>query len=99
MGFMRATFLSWLRFDFKAINAIAIASVVPPLNYTLKTMAETYFHLSPLFVDSSTNTGLKFFTYRPLTSVPIASLMLWRQSKNTVRLVSLSTSARRQLLM
>ncbi len=36
--------------DFKTINAIAIASVVPPLNYTLKTMAETYFNLTPLFV-------------------------------------------------
>src|SRR5438552_676253 len=31
--------------DFKAIDAIAIASVVPPLNYTLKRMAEVYFHL------------------------------------------------------
>ena len=36
--------------DFKAISAIAIASVVPPLNYTLKTMAETYFNLSPVFI-------------------------------------------------
>ena len=44
--------------DFNAINAIAIASVVPPLNYTLKTMAETYFHLTPLFVDHTTDTGL-----------------------------------------
>ena len=54
--------------DFKAITAIAIASVVPPLNYTLKTMAETYFHLSPLFVDSTTNTGLKIL-YEPATDV------------------------------
>ena len=34
--------------DFKSIDAIAIASVVPPLNFTLKRMAETYFHLTPL---------------------------------------------------
>ncbi|MDQ3472359.1 MAG: type III pantothenate kinase [Acidobacteriota bacterium] len=54
--------------DFKAINAIAIASVVPPLNYTLKTMAETYFNLSPLFVDSNTNTGLTIL-YEPATDV------------------------------
>jgi type III pantothenate kinase len=54
--------------DFKAIDAIAIASVVPPLNYTLKTMAETYFQLSPLFVDSNTNTGLKIL-YEPATDV------------------------------
>lgn len=54
--------------DFKAIKAIAIASVVPPLNYTLKTMAETYFHLTPLFVDHTTNTGLKIL-YEPASDV------------------------------
>jgi type III pantothenate kinase len=53
--------------DFKAIDAIAIASVVPPLNYTLKTMAETYFHLTPLFVDHST-TGLRIL-YEPASDV------------------------------
>lgn len=54
--------------DFKAINAIAIASVVPPLNYTLKTMAERYFHLTPLFVDHTTEMGLKIL-YQPASDV------------------------------
>lgn len=54
--------------DFKAIDAIAIASVVPPLNYTLKTMAETYFHLTPLFVDHTTDSGLKIL-YEPASDV------------------------------
>lgn len=54
--------------DFKAISAIAIASVVPPLNYTLKTMAETYFKLSPVFVDSETDTGLTIL-YEPASDV------------------------------
>src|SRR6185295_19954256 len=54
--------------DFKTISAIAIASVVPPLNYTLKTMAETYFHLTPLFVDYTTNAGLKIL-YEPASDV------------------------------
>src|SRR6266498_1475428 len=54
--------------DFKAINAIAIASVVPPLNYTLKIMAETYFHLPPLFVDHTTDTGLTIL-YEPASDV------------------------------
>ncbi|HEY7785955.1 MAG TPA: type III pantothenate kinase [Pyrinomonadaceae bacterium] len=54
--------------DFKGINAIAIASVVPPLNYTLKTMAERYFQLSPLFVDDLTDTGLKIL-YNPASDV------------------------------
>lgn len=54
--------------DFKAINAIAIASVVPPLNYTLKTMSETYFHLTPLFVDHTANTGVRIL-YEPPSDV------------------------------
>lgn len=54
--------------DFKTINAIAIASVVPPLNYTLKRMAEVYFHLSPLFVDHATELGLKIL-YEPASDV------------------------------
>jgi type III pantothenate kinase len=54
--------------DVKTINAIAIASVVPPLNYTLKTMAETYFQLTPLFVDDTIDTGLKIL-YEPASDV------------------------------
>ncbi|HZE72552.1 MAG TPA: type III pantothenate kinase [Pyrinomonadaceae bacterium] len=54
--------------DFKAIDAIAIASVVPPLNYTLKKMAEDYFHLTPLFIDHSTDTGLTIL-YEPASDV------------------------------
>jgi type III pantothenate kinase len=54
--------------DFKDIEAIAIASVVPPLNYTLKRMAEVYFQLTPLFIDHTTNTGLKIL-YEPPSDV------------------------------
>ena len=54
--------------DFKAIDAIAIASVVPPLNYTLRRMAEVYFHLTPLFVDHTTDAGLRIL-YEPASDV------------------------------
>ena len=54
--------------DFKAIDAIAISSVVPPLNFTLKRMAEVYFHLTPLFVDHTTDTGLVIL-YNPPSDV------------------------------
>ena len=54
--------------DFKAIDGIAIASVVPPLNYTLKRMAEVYFQITPLFVDNATNTGLHIL-YEPASDV------------------------------
>jgi type III pantothenate kinase len=54
--------------DFKAIDAIAIASVVPPLNYTLKKMAEDYFNLTPLFIDHTLETGLRIL-YEPASDV------------------------------
>lgn len=54
--------------DFKAIDAITIASVVPPLNYTLKRMSEVYFHLTPLFVDHTTDAGLVIL-YEPVSDV------------------------------
>jgi type III pantothenate kinase len=54
--------------DFKSIDAIAIASVVPPLNFTLKRMAETYFQLTPLFIDHTVDTGLPIL-YEPASDV------------------------------
>lgn len=55
-------------FDVKSIDAIAIASVVPPLNFTLKRMAEVYFKLTPLFVDHSVDTGVPIL-YQPASDV------------------------------
>src|ERR1043166_2235213 len=54
--------------DFKSIDGIAIASVVPPLNFTLKQMAEVYFHLTPLFVDHTIDTGVPIL-YQPPSDV------------------------------
>src|ERR1700704_374733 len=54
--------------DFKSIDAIAIASVVPPLNFTLKRMAEVYFNLTPLFIDHTIDTGLRIL-YQPASDV------------------------------
>jgi len=41
------------------IDAIVIASVVPPLDQTLKLMSQRGFQLSPLFVNHAVDTGLK----------------------------------------
>ena len=40
------------------IGAVAISSVVPPLNYTLEKMSQVYFGHAPLFVDHKSNTGM-----------------------------------------
>lgn len=54
--------------DFKSIDAVAIASVVPPLNFTLRRMSELYFHRTPLFVDNTTDTGVPIL-YDPPSDV------------------------------
>ena len=54
--------------DFRSIAAVAIASVVPPLNFTLKRMAEVYFGLTPLFVDHTLDTGVPIL-YQPPSDV------------------------------
>src|ERR687886_57528 len=54
--------------DFKSITAVAIASVVPQLDYTLKRMSEVYFHLTPLFISHETDTGLTIL-YDPPSDV------------------------------
>jgi len=54
--------------NFKDIDAIIIASVVPSLSPTLKRVAEAYFELTPVFVDHTTDTGLKIL-YEPPSDV------------------------------
>jgi type III pantothenate kinase len=54
--------------DSRSITAIAIASVVPPLNFTLKRMSELYFGHTPLFIDHTTQTGLPIL-YEPASDV------------------------------
>ena len=51
--------------DRKEIEGVAIASVVPQLDQALKRMAETCFGLMPLFVDYTTDTGLKLLYDSP----------------------------------
>lgn len=53
------------RLDLKEIEGIAICSVVPPLDPALKLMSEVEFELTPLFVDHTTDTGLKILYDSP----------------------------------
>src|SRR3712207_3353165 len=50
--------------DFQAITAVAISSVVPQLNFALRRVSETYFNLTPLFIDHTTDTGMEIL-YEP----------------------------------
>ena len=50
--------------DRKEVKGIAIASVVPPLDQTLRQIAAS-FSVRPLFVDHTTDTGLKLLYHPP----------------------------------
>ena len=54
--------------DFAGIHAVAISSVVPPLNYTLEKVSETYLKQKPLFIDSASDTGM-VIRYTPVSDV------------------------------
>lgn len=54
--------------DPEAIEAVAIASVVPPLDQTLKSMVQQCFQLTPLLVNHTIDTGLKIL-YDPPADV------------------------------
>ena len=54
--------------DTRSIEGVAIASVVPQLDQVLRQMADACFGLTPLFVDHTTNTGLKIL-YDPPSAV------------------------------
>src|ERR1700752_108210 len=51
--------------DFRKIDAVVIASVVPPLDQTLKLMIQRGFQLSPLFINHNVDTGLKILYDTP----------------------------------
>jgi type III pantothenate kinase len=67
-GVHARTLFAFAGLDFQAINAVAIASVVPQLDHTLRRMCEVYFHLSPLFINNTTDTGLTIL-YDPPSDV------------------------------
>jgi type III pantothenate kinase len=54
--------------DHGAVTAIAISSVVPPLNHTLWRMSVVYFKLEPLFIDPASNAGMPV-RYNPPSDV------------------------------
>src|SRR5918999_209265 len=67
-GVHARTLFAFAGLDFQAIDAVAIASVVPQLDHTLRRMCEVYFHLSPLFINNTTDTGLTIL-YDPPSDV------------------------------
>lgn len=64
-GILARNLLSLAAIDASTIDAIIIASVVPPLNGILEAMAEGYFRVRPLFVEPGVKTGMPILYDNP----------------------------------
>jgi type III pantothenate kinase len=51
--------------DLAQVTGVAVSSVVPPLDSTLRRAIELYFHVKPLFVEPGVRTGLPILTDNP----------------------------------
>lgn len=51
--------------DHRAVTAVAVSSVVPPLAFTLQQMCARYFRLQPLFVGPGVKTGMPILYENP----------------------------------
>ena len=64
-GILARNLLSLAAIDAASIDAIIIASVVPPMNGVLEAMAQSYFRVQPLFVEPGVKTGMPILYENP----------------------------------
>ena len=65
LGVLFQTLFSMRGLSPSIVTGIAISSVVPPLDATLRRVTETYFKVKPLFVEPGVKTGLPVLTDNP----------------------------------
>lgn len=64
-GILARNLLTLAAIDAATIDALIIASVVPPLNGVLEAMSLSYFHIKPLFVEPGVKTGMPILYDNP----------------------------------
>jgi len=64
-GILLMSLLRYASLDPAQIHGIIVSSVVPPLNSALAEMAQRYFGIEAMFVNSTTDTGLKILYENP----------------------------------
>ncbi len=64
-GILLRTLFALSGLDFAQIDGVAIASVVPPVDPVLAEATRDYFSCEPLFVNSTTDTGLRILYDNP----------------------------------
>lgn len=65
LGVLFQTLFAMRGLKLDTVTGVAISSVVPPLDATLRRVCETYFHVKPLFVEPGVKTGLPVLTDNP----------------------------------
>ncbi|HSP20357.1 MAG TPA: type III pantothenate kinase, partial [Myxococcaceae bacterium] len=57
--------LQWAGIPFEGIAALAVSSVVPPMQFSLEQMSRRYFGVAPLFVGPGVKTGMPILYDNP----------------------------------
>ena len=65
LGVLLNTLFSMRGIKPEVVTGVAVSSVVPPLDATLRRVCETYFRTKPLFVEPGVRTGLPVLTDNP----------------------------------
>ena len=65
LGVLFQTLFAMRELSPSMVTGIAISSVVPPLDATLRRVTETYFKVKPLFIEPGVKTGLPVLTDNP----------------------------------
>ena len=64
-GLLFKSLFSLNNLELRQVTGLAISSVVPPLDAALRTRAERFFHLKPLFIEPGVKTGVPILTDNP----------------------------------
>jgi type III pantothenate kinase len=65
LGVMLQTLFSMRGMQMDGVSGVAISSVVPPLDATLRLVCEVFFKVKPLFIEPGVRTGLPVLTDNP----------------------------------
>jgi hypothetical protein len=64
-GILIRDLFSWSKIDMSRVTAVAVSSVVPPLQFNLERMAQRYFKCKPMFVGPGVKTGMPILYDNP----------------------------------
>ncbi|WP_260734997.1 type III pantothenate kinase [Tunturiibacter lichenicola] len=64
-GILLRNLFSLKGLEIGVVDGIAISSVVPPLDSTLRQVCELYFHIKPVFIEPGVKTGIPVLTDNP----------------------------------